>query len=277
MLTYLPENVMPDEHALANGAAINNNGHGFAIVTGDSIVIERSMDSRELIERFVAARHTHPSGPALFHSRWATAGVIDVANCHPFEVGGSARTVLAHNGIMPASAQPTKRDQRSDTRIVAEDFLPMEPFGPLNTARARTRLEAWLTTCNKVVILTVDPRFERHAYVLNERAGNWNNEIWYSNHDHLLTSTRLDRWDDEACYVCGEQVDPDNINQVCVTCGTCPGCYEWGEYCECVQPAKLRQRTSIIDWDTWKHSRRWRGRRSTVLAEQADDGGPVAV
>lgn len=183
LLTYFPATVLPDTTALLNGAQYNTDGHGFAIVTGDQLIVERGMDAHAMIEAFDAARHRHPGGPALFHSRFTTHGRTGLDNCHPFPVGGDARTVVAHNGMLPRAVRPAEGDPRSDTRITAEDFLPT--FGSLRTRRNRTRFERWMTPGNKMVLLTVDRRFTRRAYILNERAGVWDGGIWYSNDDYL--------------------------------------------------------------------------------------------
>ncbi|MGH3588983.1 MAG: hypothetical protein ACRDQ0_21965, partial [Pseudonocardia sp.] len=116
MLTYLPENVQPDPEALSNGASINNDGHGFAIVAGNRLIIRHGMDPEVVIDHFMRLRAKHRHGPALFHSRWSTAGMVGKSNCHPFRIRGDRRTVLAHNGVFPGIAQPQRGDKRSDTR-----------------------------------------------------------------------------------------------------------------------------------------------------------------
>lgn len=170
LLTFLPAGVTPDPTALLNGAAINDDGHGFAVLTDDHIIVRRGMHAEALVEAFDAVRRAHPHGPALFHSRLGTHGEYSLDNCHPFPLGGDSRTVLAHNGVLPKDVRPAKGDPRSDTRIAAEQFLPT--FGSLRSRRTRTRLERWLTPNNKIVILTLDRRFAQRAYILNEASGN---------------------------------------------------------------------------------------------------------
>jgi glutamine amidotransferase len=105
LLTYLPAGVQPDTDALLTGALVNADGHGFAIVAGrrlDRLIVQRGLDGEAVIDAFIAARLQHPQGPALFHSRLATHGDTTLDNCHPFTLGGDTRTVLAHNGVLPA-------------------------------------------------------------------------------------------------------------------------------------------------------------------------------
>lgn len=183
ILTFIPEGVQPDTDALANGADNNPDGHGFAIVdTKQSrIVVRRGMEPNRLIDEFVKMRKTL-DGPALFHSRIATAGLVEKVNCHPFRVGNDPTTVVAHNGILPREAQPAKSDWRSDTRIFAETLLPGRNF---DGRRSMKKLAHWLAG-DKLVILTVNPRWEANAYLVNSSKGEWDVKtgIWYSNQSY---------------------------------------------------------------------------------------------
>lgn len=194
MLTYYPEGVHVDVDALTNGAALNRDGHGFAIVTGGKITIRKSMDPEFLIADFEAMRRHHLDGPALFHSRLCTDGSVSKDNCHPFRLGGDGRTVLAHNGIMPGEVRPAKGDLRSDTRICAEIFLRDNPFGPLGNRKARRRFARWMGEWNKVAILTVDPKYGRNGYLINGHKGEWHHGVWYSNMDYR-TDARHRAWE----------------------------------------------------------------------------------
>jgi hypothetical protein len=245
---------MPDTSALLNGVYVNDDGHGFAIVTGDQLIIRRGMDAEAMIRAFDAARRRHPDGPALFHSRFSTHGHTGVGNCHPFPVGGDTRTVLAHNGVLPAIVRPARGDTRSDTRIAAEDYLP--EFGSLRTRRSRMRFERWMTPHNKMVILTVDPRFKERAYILNETSGTWDGRIWYSNDGYLPpppqaswpldgdTSWNLPRAraadDLDRCGMCRAVIDV--TEDECRYCGRCFDCGELPEDCGCYTPAVLDSR-----------------------------------
>lgn len=180
ILTFIPEGVQPDADALRNGAKNNPDGHGFAIVDTDrnQIVVRHNMDASPLIDLFLEFR-AKLDGPALFHSRIATAGLVDKMNCHPFRVGDDPLTVVGHNGVLPQEAQPVKGDWRSDTRIFAEKLLPMRN---LDGRRSMKRLAHWLGG-DKLVILTVNPTWEANAYLVNSKRGEWDYEagIWYSN------------------------------------------------------------------------------------------------
>lgn len=249
LLTFVPADTVPNVDALLNGAAINTDGHGFAIVTGQRIIVQRGMDAEGTVEAFARLRALYPAGPALFHSRMATHGTISDSNIHPFLVGGDSRTVLAHNGILPKTVQPQKGDTRSDTRILAEDILPHDPFGSLGSRRNRDRLGRWLTWSNKLVVLTVDPRYRQNAYILNEEQGVWDGGVWYSNEDYR--PSRYSFMDDEsywewwentargtACGVCLEVDSVDPHTWFCRVCGTCADCGEEALDCMCYTPTE---------------------------------------
>ncbi|MEU4428862.1 hypothetical protein AB0F81_50330 [Actinoplanes sp. NPDC024001] len=232
LLTFLPPGVQPDPHALHNGSLLNDDGHGFAIATGDSLLVRHSMNGEQLIDEFTAARRTHADGPALFHSRWGTGGTVDVGNCHPLRVGGDARTVLAHNGVLPIDVGAN--EPRSDTRIAAEDLIPA--MGPLRLRRTRLRLRRWMGDHNKIAILTVDRRYRRNAYLLNEQAGIWDGGIWYSNtgyRDLFAPRTLLGRLaaDPATCWWCSEPLDDDRHD--CLYCGACQDCRATDGWCLC--------------------------------------------
>lgn len=186
MLTYFPPMQMPDADRLRNGAESNNDGHGYAIVIDGEVVTGHGMDADVVIDEFMTLRALYPEGPAMFHSRWSTHGVIGESNCHPFKVPRVPNTVVAHNGILPLSAQPMKGDWRSDTRIFAEEIL-MRKFPVLDSAKTRRRLESWLTSANKIIVLTTDKRYAEQAYILNEKQGIWSEGIWYSNSGYMPT------------------------------------------------------------------------------------------
>lgn len=204
LLSYFPPGVQPNADALRCGARCNNDGHGFGILIPgrDEIMVFKSMNPTEAVDAFVKARAEHPDGPALFHSRLTTHGDTNTDNCHPFVVNGDPRTVVAHNGILPQDAHPRAigktvvekvakdgtayqavtpvYDERSDTRILAEDLL-MKRWRTLDSRHTRKRLTSWLGRGNKILVLTTDPKYKRNSYLFNSELGEWVGGVWYSN------------------------------------------------------------------------------------------------
>ncbi|WP_051385928.1 hypothetical protein [Actinokineospora inagensis] len=254
LLTFFPEGVQPDVAALARGAQANEDGHGYAIVTADRhLIVRHGMNPDALIGEFQSDRAQHPGGPALFHSRLSTGGTRGTRNCHPFPLGNDPRTVLAHNGVLPSELWPRGRDGRCDTRIAAEDFLPRQPFGSLTTRQGRTAFQRWLGASNKVVILTVNPRYRRSAYILGEDSGTWDGGIWYSNgsyqaepdsdHPFLL---------DGQCTGCLELDTVDFVTGFCRVCGTCMDCEELDGHCVCYLPVGWATSSDDVGGQAWE-------------------------
>ncbi|MFF3228871.1 hypothetical protein ACFYV7_39185 [Nocardia suismassiliense] len=234
ILTFLKPGINPDLDVLRAGAAANPHGHGYALITGETITIGRGLDAETVLTEFATVRAQYPDGHALFHSRLATHGQRSVDNCHPFLVGGDKRTVLAHNGILPPEAHPAPGDPRSDTRIAAEELLPRLPLGSLDSWAGRQRLERWLRA-DKMVLLTVDPAYKYQAYVLNESYGHWVEGSWYSNHSYLETLSPVEatsRWDYYGfCEECGEFIA--SASPRCTFCGFCVECCAPFPRCTC--------------------------------------------
>ena len=193
ILSYLPPETDVDETGLRNGGLNNPDGHGWAIVTDDDrrIIVGKSLNLDQALEGFTAARAQNMRGPALFHSRWKTHGAINIANTHPFEVAKSPLTVMAHNGILRAAAQPGVGDPRSDTRKFADEIL-FKNYRRLDRPGVMNALTQYCGIGNKLVILTVDPRLQRSAYIINEAKGKWDayTGIWHSNGDYLYFTAR---------------------------------------------------------------------------------------
>lgn len=230
LLTYFPPGATPDPVALSVGASVNPHGHGFAVIAGTRIITGHGMDATAVIDHFTAVRARYPRWAALFHSRYATRGDRSVENCHPFLLGGDARTVLVHNGTLPKRVHPGPYDPRSDTRIAAEEYLPGAPFGSIDTRRGARGLQSWLGS-SKLVILTVDPAYRHSAYLFGEQAGRWDGGVWYSNTSYQRTAARrpVRRYLCRSCL----SVDFDRKGRYCTSCGWCFDCYTVFPDCEC--------------------------------------------
>lgn len=262
ILSFIPAGIGISEagiESLWNGGINNPDGHGYAIASPDGMVVGKSLRLDECLSDFIDARERYTDSPALFHSRWATHGSIRTGNCHPFYVGQSNMTVLAHNGVLPKSAHPKSGDDRSDTAIMAEELLPRQ-WRRLDKPSVRNSLTQYCGRGNKLVILTVDPKYRKNHYLINESRGNWDTVtgIWHSNYDYMYVVGNSykatadaalgincgmfdfddsDLIDPTACDLCNQRV---NDYGICTTCGTCQDCYEFEQDCLCHIPESLR-------------------------------------
>jgi len=141
------------------------------------------MSAKKSINRFLELRAQYPDSYAIWHCRIATHGVKNEGNCHPFKVGDSSLTYLAHNGMLDLPMKPD--DRRSDSRVFAEEVLPLiGGVSSLDDDRVWTMVESWATG-SKMAILTLDPKAKSNLYIINEKAGSWDTDgIWWSNTYH---------------------------------------------------------------------------------------------
>jgi hypothetical protein len=183
LLVYMSEYTTAPVERLYNASINNPDGFGWAIVDKHKIVKGHGMDIDAVVDDFLTARAKHP-GDALFHLRWATHGVTDVNNCHPFTVGSDNLSVLAHNGVLPVDVP--KGEKRSDTRIFAEDWLP--EFGgvpALDDKQFFNEVSAF-TRGSKLVVLTANPDTKYWSYIVNEQDGDWEDGVWWSNDSYIV-------------------------------------------------------------------------------------------
>lgn len=266
---------IPNKADLHAGACSNPHGFGFAIHAGDRIISERSMSAKKSIARFLELRKQYPSGYAMWHARYATHGVKNEQNCHPFMVGGDERTYLAHNGVLDISIG--KSDKRSDTRVFAEDTLPrIGGVSALDDDNVWIMAETWAKG-SKIAILTCDPAAKHPMYLLNESAGSWDNEgIWWSNQSHKRTTylepkpissytrkpsmyddMKEELWDYavdvdvdlEICPYCESATDLTDNPYYCNMCKSCFDCSIFIDDCLCYTPNKdWQSKRSLADF-----------------------------
>lgn len=188
LLVVCNPNSTPSKDDLKQGACKNPHGFGFAIDTGNGIISERSMSAKKSIARFLELREQYPNGYAMWHARYATHGVKNELNCHPFKVAGEYDTYLAHNGVLDIYIP--KDDKRSDTRILAEELLPrLGGVSALDDDYVYDMISGW-SRGSKIAVMTNDPSAQYKIYIINESAGSWDTEgIWWSNNSHKPTPT----------------------------------------------------------------------------------------
>jgi len=180
LLVVASPNSTPRKKDLECASCNNPHGFGFAVITPNGIVTGRGMSSKKVIKKFLEVRKEFPNSYAMFHARYATHGVKNEDNCHPFKVPSKYDTYLAHNGILDINI--SAGDKRSDTRIFAEDTLfAMGGVTALDDTHVWTMVSKWALG-SKIVIFTLDPDANDQCYIINENAGHWDNEgMWWSN------------------------------------------------------------------------------------------------
>lgn len=249
MLCVVPPNVLPSRDKLMYSAINNPDGFGFAIVISSEkrILVEHTLDADDAVNRFLELRAKYPDDYALWHARYATHGLINVANCHPFYVVDDM-TVLAHNGVLPIDIPAG--DTRSDTRIFTEDILAkMGGVKALDNPHMYNMIEEY-TSGSKLCVLTIDPKADYQMYLVHADKGTEDDsKVWWSNGScdanyywgsYKTTSTRNYYTSEELfpCTTCNGLMSEAILeaDAVCPTCQTCQWC-DMLTPCMCYKPA----------------------------------------
>lgn len=261
LLIVAKPNSTPKKKSLVCACDSNPHGFGFAFHTGSKIYTFHSLDADQAIENFFKMRSKYPEAWAMFHARYATHGSVKLENCHPFNVGSDKKTILGHNGILPIV--PSLGDDRTDSQLFADEFLPAFGLESLDDANFFDELEEFIGG-SKIAIFTTDSRLENQIYILNENLGHWVKGVWYSNNSYqvpkIRTFTYKHWWDepedlDESvcevslffdCLRCGNEHE----NQVtkCKKCSACIDCGSYPDECLCYVPKSWDRKFSFIDF-----------------------------
>ena len=253
LLVVCNPNSTPSKDELTAGACKNPHGFGFAIDTGSGIISERSMSAKKSISRFLELREQYPNGYAMWHARYATHGVKNELNCHPFKIAGEHDTYLAHNGMLDIVIP--KDDKRSDTRILAEELLPrLGGVSALDDDYVYDMIGSWARG-SKIAVMTNDPSAQYKIYIINESAGSWDDKgVWWSNNSHKPTPTITTYTDEPSVYDivvadghsaydekfpcpnCEAMIDLWDSELYCLICECCFDCSAQFLDCLCYNP-----------------------------------------
>lgn len=168
-----PSGVKPNWQALENGFYNNPHGAGFAVSTGRDVSIHKGFFTftafREAFEPFAKSN-------ALIHFRFATHGLRDEGNCHPFAVNEGL--AMIHNGILDIDTSEDRT--KSDTYHYVQSVLkPLSKGDAKFYRRPHIRFmgAAAIGSNNKFAFLGKGGDFE----VWNKAQGVEDGGCWYSN------------------------------------------------------------------------------------------------
>lgn len=219
ILIACPPGETPNLTDLWDATDQNPDGHGWAIRVNGTIERYRGLDPDRAIATFLEARDRWTDSWAIWHSRFATHGTLDMGNVQPFIVPTHG-WVMAHNGMLPLSDGPFD-DRRSDSRILAEDHLSRVDWKHLRSGAEQ--LDKWLSP-SKVVVMSPQKEKGGPVIIFGEKRGTWSKDgCWWSARPYIapvawkksalpvVRSMDADAWgdDDEAyllprCDACGE-------------------------------------------------------------------------
>lgn len=115
----------------------------------------------------------------IIHLRTASSSQIGVQYCHPFYV--NENLAFVHNGNFYEFSQyfgNGQYNQLSDTQAFNEFVLKKLPNGFLQSLEIKQALENYCReSMSKIIFLESSDQI----HIINEQAGYWENDIWYSN------------------------------------------------------------------------------------------------
>jgi hypothetical protein len=219
MISFYGPGVMPDRQELANGLEVNADGAGFGmVIPGDGMLTwKHHKDMTMVLDMFMTLRGKYPDGPAVFHSRAATASKVSLSNAHPVPVGGDPETLFFHNGDLSGVMDGLKRGE-SDTAHFADNVLAKLDLD--NPVHAEAIENVISSTGSKAVILTSHPRYAEPAYLYNR--SQWlltPQGALHSNADYLGRGKGWNEQEDEA----GDLHRWSVLQE-----GQCSRCYRYG-------------------------------------------------
>jgi len=159
----------------------NSDGVGVMYVKAGELVIEKLLP--KTADDFIDFYHSHIAGKnCAFHLRMKTHGLIDLQNCHPYEVLNKSEhgldVWLMHNGILSTGNQ--KDVTKSDTWHYIRDYLkPMLTNNPdfAFTDEFNDLISSHIGASNKFVLMDNQGR----QAVINRSSGVYWAGLWLSN------------------------------------------------------------------------------------------------
>lgn len=185
IICVMPPGCRPSDEYLNDMILGNKDGHGFAIRLDDRIKVFKSARNARLArDAFNEYWESNPDTWRIWHSRIATHGQCVHENSHPFLIPGKP-WVMAHNGVIQLTDPPrpgvTSSIQRSDSRIVAEEYLPNWSWDELVARKGEWER---FIHASKMVVMTAE-HIEKPVVIFNEESGKWHLDedgdgCWYS-------------------------------------------------------------------------------------------------
>ena len=182
---FKPANKKVLKFQMENAFDSNDDGAGFAYPLNGKVVIEKGFFK---FEDFWKAIVPHMDKPMAIHFRWSTHGKVDETNCHPFQVNDEL--AMIHNGVI--SGIDIVDEDKSDTRTFVDDYVkPINKGNPrfIYTEYGKRTLKACIGA-SKLVFINKKGK----AVIVNESAGHWNGDVWYSNDSYKQVKVRYSQF-----------------------------------------------------------------------------------
>lgn len=172
---------VPEKH-ITSAHFTNDDGFGIMWAENDQLKIIRGMFNIETI-KVLFARAERKGLPYVAHFRMATHGTKDGNNCHPFRVSEDFGGIgMVHNGVLSGSEWRTTG--KSDTALLVDRLskhIADSEISPWDLFEKQTPpvLERYGSSIgsDKLVFMCGSGAIN----IVNEKYGDWLEEVWYSN------------------------------------------------------------------------------------------------
>lgn len=170
----------PDD--LERAFKVNDDGAGMAYIKNGNVITDKPYFKWKHFKKAYEAATENLKGPLLVHFRLSTSGEKNRENSHPFTIKRN-ELVMAHNGIF--SELSYNNSKISDTVRFVNMLKQLDWKYPYN-ANQQKLLEIACAGYNKLVFLDNNGDY----VIINESAGVWKGNCWYSN-THSFAQKRV--------------------------------------------------------------------------------------
>lgn len=167
---------------LRNSFNSNPDGAGIAYTVGKKLIIKKGIFNVEEFILTVRNAEKECDNNMLIHCRIGTSGKNDEKNTHPFYINNDV--CLIHNGILDIEV-PTN-SEINDTQIFIKKFMKeIKAKDLMHNKSIQNLIAETISSRNKFVLLD-----NRGYYkIINEKAGHWKNNVWFSNYSYETYKT----------------------------------------------------------------------------------------
>lgn len=162
-----------DPEDLQRAFKVNDDGAGMAYIKNGNLITDKPYFKWKHFKKAYDRATENLKGPLLVHFRLSTSGVLNRENAHPFTIQRN-KLVMAHNGIF--SELSYDKSKISDTVRFVNIIKKLDWKYPYNADQQKL-LEIACGGYNKLVFLDNNSDY----VIINEDAGVWKGNCWYSN------------------------------------------------------------------------------------------------
>lgn len=239
---------MPDLKTLRQCWTVNRDGAGMSYYKEgmENVVIAKGFMKFKRLKMALDALDFGINDIVVLHFRFATHGLVDAGNCHPFPLSnktadlrcvyGEFKTSIAHNGVfgsMPA------HDTLSDTqKFISGIMCNPAIVNNLDNEAIQELISGYCGSSSKLAILRPNKllllgnfvedkgllysNYQYKPIVYNGAGNQWASQAWYDA-DYECYPSRLD-YDPKACLLCEKKTDISYSEEV--EAFLCKECFE---------------------------------------------------